>query len=302
MTFGNATASRARALGAALALLPLLTAWLACGGGGEWNNPAAGAQEIAPREVAPGVLCRQGVLDRQGVPMRVWLYTPAMVEGSLPLVVIGPAGSDLITGMALSEEDRPEHLPYAAAGLAVVSFDIDGGDTDGSVYAARRAFAGADFGVSNARAALDYALANEPRIDPARVYAAGHSSAATLALAFAAHEPRVHAVAAFAPVADLRAFLDDVQPYVGRSARAQAEAYSPIHIASRIRVPVFLFDSTQDGVVDGPAVDRLWTALPSNPASERMRVERGDHYGSMLDQGVPEAIRWLGGLTPTSPP
>ena len=52
-------------------------------------------------------------------------------------------------------------------------------------------------GLANARTALEFALAKVPKLDAKRIYVAGHSSAATLALLFASHEPRIKACAAW---------------------------------------------------------------------------------------------------------
>ncbi len=59
---------------------------------------------------------------------KLWLYLP---EGqhdpqSLPCVLIAGAGSNLVTGMELTDGDRPEHLPYARAGMAVLAYELDG--------------------------------------------------------------------------------------------------------------------------------------------------------------------------------
>lgn len=278
------------------ATVPLMLAWLACGAS-PWTNPAEGAEPIEPTELEPGVTFEQAVLSRDGVPMRVWLYTPTDVEGPLPLVVIGPAGSDMRTGMALTEADRPEHLPYVREGFAVVSFDIDGYPASPLEHgSAVDAYEAADNGVANARAALLWALRHEPRVDRDRVYAAGHSSAGTVALDFAAHEPQVRAVAAYAPVPDLPAHFETNGAPMGPAARRHAEAHSPVHLADQIDVPVFLFDSRADHGLDAAGMQRLWDALPENAASRRLRVDQGGHYDSMIDSGIPAAIEWMQGL------
>jgi dienelactone hydrolase len=270
---------------------PILAICLACGlggGGGAWVNPADEATPIAPTPIASGVTFRQDVIDRDGVPMRVWLYAPTSADGPLPLVVIGPAGSNMRSGMALGEGDVPEHLPYVRAGFVVASFDIDGGRSRmWSTASEERAFAQTDFGTANARAALDHALAVEPRIDRGRIYAAGHSSAATLALVLTAREPRVCAVAAYAPVADLVSYF---QGY-GESLPG-AESGSPLHLASSITQPVYLFTADDDDVIDVGAVDRLAAALPANAQSRRRRAAVGGHYESMIHE-IPAAIRWM---------
>ena len=55
-----------------------------------------------------------------------WYYRPEQATGKLALVLVPPAGSTLFTGMDLGDGDRPEHYPYARAGFAVASFEIDG--------------------------------------------------------------------------------------------------------------------------------------------------------------------------------
>src|SRR5205823_4721042 len=74
---------------------------------------------------------------------------------------------------------------------------------DAEVVAAAKAFMEAEAGVANARLALDYALANVPSIDPKRIYTAGHSSAANVALVVAAKEARIAGCIAYAPAASL---------------------------------------------------------------------------------------------------
>jgi len=278
------------------ATIPLMLASLACGAS-PWTNPAESAGPVAPAELEPGVTFEQAVLSREGVMMRVWFYTPTDAEGSLPLVVVGPAGSDMRTGMALTDGDRPEHLPYVRQGFAVVSFDIDGYPASPLEHgSAVDAYEAADNGVANARAALRWALQHEPRIDRDRVYAAGHSSAATVALDFAAHEPQIRAVAAFAPVPDLPSYFETNGAPMGPAARTHAEAHSPVHLADRIEVPVFLFQSSADAGLDAAGMDRLWAALPDNASSRRVRVDQGGHYESMIEAGVPAAIEWMQGL------
>jgi dipeptidyl aminopeptidase/acylaminoacyl peptidase len=188
---------------------------------------------------------------------KVWVYLPEKpARPKLPCVLIAPAGSPLIHGMELGEEDRDEHLPYVRAGFAVVAYAISGPvderrqDKGDQVLAAVKAFMAAEAGVADARRALDYALEKVPAIDPARVYTAGHSSAATLSLLVAENEPRVKACVAFAPVTDVRNRLD-TQVVAGLSRavpgfREFVVRSSPITHVARLRCPLFLFHARDD--------------------------------------------------------
>lgn len=279
-------------------LLTALVAGLGCSG-----KPASTPQV---RELEPGVYVRQVTIDRPLGPVRVWLYSPTRdVTGPIGCVVVPPAGSNLISGMRLSEGDRREHVPYVEAGYVVASFDIDGaisGRSDREVLASLAAFRAADAGVADGEAALDQALATFPTIDRNRVFAAGHSSAATLALLLAAKDPRIKAVAAYAPVTDLaprfpaeaRQKLERALPGYDRFLKAS----SPITYASVLATkPVFLFHALDDRVADPEESARLFAAMtPRNVASTRVVVATGGHYGSMIHDGIPRAIAWLATL------
>jgi dipeptidyl aminopeptidase/acylaminoacyl peptidase len=272
---------------------------------------AASALPAPPafREIEPGV--KFGEVKLTGgadtPPMRLWVYLPANAPAGrkLPCVFIAGAGSPLITGMALGDGDRPEHLPYARAGFAVVAYDLDGDRPDGGgdreLLRAARQFRAAGFGLANARQAMDYALAKLPQVDPKRLYVAGHSSAATLALQVAESEPRVAACVAYAPCTDVRARLgretldqlDGAVPGLGRD----LAALSPDANAAKLKCPLFLFHAADDSNV--PAEDNANFAelvRRTNKAVTYVSVPTGDHYDSMIQQGIPRAIAWLKAL------
>lgn len=68
-------------------------------------------------------------------------------------------------------------------------------------------FMHAQAGVKNAQMAISTALAELPILDPQRVYVAGHSSAATLALLVAANDKRVKGCIAYAPCVDVPGWI-----------------------------------------------------------------------------------------------
>jgi dienelactone hydrolase len=258
-----------------------------------------------PKRVEKGVDSYEVALNRAGQSMRVWVYVSDHApDQKLPLVLVGPAGSNLITGMALEDGDRAEHWPYARAGFAVVSYDIDGPmpkskkPTDAAVLAAVTAFKDSEAGVLNARTALDFALARLPEVDPRRVYSAGHSSAATLSLLVGSAEPRIKACVAFAPATD-------VEERIGKATIRQLSALSPgydvfmkessplTHVAE-LQCPVFLFHAKDDSTIPIEMTRRYAEALKrTNSQVTVSEVSKGGHYNSMIREGIPQAIEWL---------
>lgn len=243
-------------------------------------------------------------LVRAGVPMKLWIYRPAVTgDAKIPLVLVPPAGSRLFHGMNLGDGDRPEHLPYARAGYVVVSFEIDGhfdeseDPSDESLFAAARAFNAAEFGVSNAKAALDYALRELPEVDPSAVFIAGHSSAATLALQAGAHERRIRGVIAYAPVSDLMGYLDPAVKMLNRQVpgiEQTAQRLSPKSDTKSLQCPVFLFHALDDTTVSASESEAFAERLRrTNPDVVLVTVPAGGHYDSMIREGIPGGIAWI---------
>ena len=270
------------------------------------------------RSIEPGVQFQEVQLSSEpsqagrppGHQTKLWLYQPAGEHpaGTLPCVVVGPAGSTLLTGMGLAEGDRPEHLPYARAGFAVVSYTIDGdvpeNPPDPMFLNGVRKFTDAKAGVTNAHWAIEYVKAKLPQVDPRRIYAAGHSSAATLALLVAANEPALAGVAAFMPVVDVAGrFRDqgvDLGQLVGQlppGADALWTTYSPLNNEAKIRCPVLLFTALDDSnVPPSQAIDAADRLRQRGVQVTLRTAPSGDHYQPMIDVGIPEAIAWFTSL------
>jgi acetyl esterase/lipase len=266
--------------------------------------PALGS----PKQLEKGVDFYEVALKRAGQPMRVWVYVPEHTPGQkLPCVLVGPAGSPLILGMDLTEGDRAEHLPYVRAGYVVVSYEIDGRlpnrnkATQREIIVAATTFKAAKAGVLNARTALDFALEKVPEIDSHHLYSAGHSSAATLSLLVASSDPRIKGCAAFAPVTD-------VEGRIGRRAILELsvsipgydefmKASSPMTQTEALKCPVFLFHARDDTSVPFSESVRFAEALKqTNSRVTFAEVAEGDHYDSMIKEGIPRAIEWFGKL------
>ena len=278
------------------------------------NHPIFSARQ-APQQLPGGVTFYPVVIggDGPGLPMQVYLYLPAgqHARHSLPCVFVAPAGSRLFHGMNLGEGDMPEHLPYAQAGFAVCAYELSGsippsaGGALSTMAESARQFMAVDGGVANAKIAIDYVLSTVPEVNPAELFTAGHSSAAVVALDVAAADHRIHAVAAYAPAADVRKRLsralpelDELNPgfvdFVGR--------ISPLERASDFSCPIFLFHAEDDANV--PLADNQAFADALRAAGKSVqftRVPHGGHYQSMIDQGIPGGIAFFKSLSATLP-
>jgi dipeptidyl aminopeptidase/acylaminoacyl peptidase len=261
----------------------------------------------ASRAIQPGIQFQEATIQRAGVPMRVWVYLPEQAGAEpLPWVMVPPAGSTLLAGMDLSDGDRPEHYPYVRAGFGVVSFEIDGHvrdmthASDEEVIRGARAFMAAQAGLANARTALEFALAKVPKLDARRIYVAGHSSAATLALLFASHEPRIKACAAYAPVTDVEDRLRPAVPSFKQQLPGLEDflrSSSPKTHADRLKCPVFLFYALDDKTVPTYHSTNFAEQLKkTNPQVTVVSTPRGGHYESMLREGLPKGIEWFKSL------
>ena len=185
--------------------------------------------------------------------------------------------------------------------VAVLVAVADEDRRDEATVLAARQFKAAEAGLVNAREALDYALAKVPQIDPARVFTAGHSSAATTSLLVAEREPRVRACVAYAPVADLEKYFGE-EALKGLSSaipgyREFVRRASPHAGAKELRCPLFLFHAEDDEIVNiTESANFAREVSRHNPAVTFVRGAGGGHYDSMLEEGVPKAIEWLKAL------
>ena len=275
---------------------------LVCGGF------ALGAPQLQERlqetTVEPGVVLDISTIrDAPAPPHDVWIYRPdPMPEGKVGLVVIPPAGGNMITAPGLGKGDTPEHVPYVRAGFVVVSFRMQGElpsePTDSQFADAVLAFRSGKAGVDDAKSALSFALGEINAIDPARIYAAGHSSAATLALLFAANDSRVQGVAAFAPVSDV---VNHVGLELVEALEELSPGYlefmkwsSPVNHVDKLAASVFLFHAKDDQVVPYDSSVIFSESLRVAHVNLQFHdVATGDHYDSMINAGIPAALRWM---------
>jgi len=286
--------------------LALVLSLAGCKGGSDSTAPpkVASFPELGQgTTVGEGIQRFEVKIPTDGESHRLWVYLPTEKQKDMPLILIGPAGSPLIYGMALGDGDVDEHLPYATAGFAVVAYDISGGVQDhapeSEVVAAAKAFKDSEGGVNDAKIALDYAFA-KLSIDKKRVYTAGHSSAATLSMQVAARDPRITGCVAYAPVTDIPkrlgdALLANLDSKIGGFSSFIKDV-SPSNNVDKLKCRTFIFQAEDDGNVPIADTERFVEALKkSNQDVTFKRVPTGGHYDAMIREGIADAIQWLRG-------
>jgi dipeptidyl aminopeptidase/acylaminoacyl peptidase len=251
----------------------------------------------APPPLPDAVELRE--LERDGRPH--WLYLPRQ-RAAEALVVVPPSGGTLLTAPELAPSDRVEHLPYVEAGFAVISFRPSGAITGEQprkeIEAAVADFARVRAGVVDAQGAIALALEQVPALAGKPIFAAGHSSAANLALALGAEEPRLRAVIAYAPVADVEAFLEG--GFLRRIAAGvpgaleRARELAPVNLVDRLDVPLLLFHAEDDDVAPIEGTRALARRLEARKHPPRLViVASGGHYDAMISEGIPAGVSWL---------
>jgi dipeptidyl aminopeptidase/acylaminoacyl peptidase len=251
--------------------------------------PSAIVAETLP---SPGVGYKEVRLDEEH---RLWVYTPKGAHVKRPCVLIAPAGGHMDDGMRLGEGDQPEHLPYVEAGYIVVAYNVSGaprGESREEAVEAARKFAASNAGVADGKRALEYALKNL-QVDPQRIVSAGHSSAATIALAFAENEPRVKACLAYAPVIDVEDRLGNHLSALEREIpgiREKLVRFSPLGGKAMLRCPTLIFRAKDD---DNVPRELLAAFAGSLTNVKFIEVPSGGHYDSMIKVGIPAGLAFL---------
>jgi len=243
-----------------------------------------------------------------GTPLKFVVYRQFSLNWSQemaawPCVILAPAGSNLISGRDLGDGDHPEALPWANAGYVVIQVALPGAIADpervtgGEVKRTFAEFSAARAGLGCVEQVLAYIKQEMPQVDPRRIATVGHSSAGTLALLAAESNPEIKACVAFAPCTDVTEFHRDnftILETVIPTVRKFCGDYSPITHVDRLQCPVFFFQADDDSVTPvAGAIRFVDAAKEKQKLVDFVRVPTGDHYQSMIDQGIPPAIRWL---------
>jgi len=120
----------------------------------------------------------------------------------------------------------------------------------------------------------------------------GFSLGGAVALLTAAEDPRIKAIAAYAPFADLRLLGRELYAWMWLARYPFVEAMllwsrvllgaditrpSPAEAAAQVRVPILLVHSRQDEQIPFVHAERLRTALAANARAEFEFIERGRH-------------------------
>lgn len=275
------------------------------------NAQSSESRQVLPglgkgQRLEPGIMFYEVKLPGKVATNKLWVYLPEeQSQQKIPCVLIAPAGTRLYHGITLAEGDRPEHLPYVRAGFAVIAYELDGplarDPSSKAWFKAVSEFKNAEAGLNNARAALDYALAKIPQIDPSRIYTAGHSSAGTVSLLVAEREPRVRAAVAYAPASDVEKFLGETNVAALVSVipdyREFLKRTSPYAGAKDLNCPLFLFHAEDDKVVGiAYSEDFVKEVSKHNSSVTFVRVAKGGHFNAMPNEGIPRAIEWLKAL------
>ena len=252
--------------------------------------------------------------DAPASRMKFRVFLPPKAQGQkFPCVIVPPAGSTLLTGMEIDDTvntQNPEHEPYVKAGFAVITFSIDGDLDDGDQTSnaefikAHEAFRNSKAGMLNYAQALSLAKSTIPEIDTSNIFLAGHSSAATLSLLFAEHchqhfwDPdTIKGCLAYAPsvdpqkffanhLAEIKPLIPDVEEFIRLS--------SPKEHSKSISCPVFLFHARGDQVTSFAASRQFAEQLKAQGVDTQFVSSNGsDHYQTMVDEGVPQGIKWI---------
>jgi dienelactone hydrolase len=281
--------------------------------------PAVPEPEVFP-ELPPAAYPAPGIFLHSlrlptGAPstetMSLYVLMPDRPRSPLPCIFIAPAGTPCVTGNTLGPEEYPELFPYVQAGFAVCAYSLDGPlrehPSNAQILDAIDRFETARAGLLNARRAMDYITQRVPQVSSDHFYAAGHSSAATLALLLAAREPRIKAVAAYCPCLDVlehnRDFFNQLERYRPGTI-AFATNNSPITLASHMTgLPIFLFGSHDDQVVNTTLFAPFQQSVQDAGGQVTLAfVPHGDHYNAMIRDGIPAGIAFFNKIGPPSSP
>ncbi|PQO47326.1 prolyl oligopeptidase family serine peptidase [Blastopirellula marina] len=242
--------------------------------------------------------------------LRIYMPPGKHEPGSLPCVLVAPAGTPLLHGNAMDDDDyHKETLPYAEAGMIVVFYSLDGPEEEdhpaqmakdgkGAIVSYKE-FRDACAGVTNGKNVVEYVVRNIPQADPDKIFAAGHSSAGTVSLLLGAYEPKLAGVVAFAPCSDVEGRLGDLVGIAGVNIifpgiKQFLHDSSPDNCAAQIDCPVFLFHARDDSNVEfseSLAFSKQLTQAGVDVTF--VPVNSGEHYSSMVNEGVPKAVDWI---------
>ncbi|MDP1563392.1 MAG: prolyl oligopeptidase family serine peptidase [Pirellulaceae bacterium] len=218
--------------------------------------------------------------------------------GSLPCLLVAPAGTNLLTG-ANTGPYFESHIPYLQAGFAIMDYEFDGSpDYETEEGEATRAFIDSQAGLVNSRNVIDFVLQKMPMVNSKQIFAVGHSSGGTHVLLLGEHDRRLAGVVAYAAVSDVPKRLPpSVARMLGNNDKRIGEFLvqsSPLTHVSRMNCPVLLCHAEDDSNVPVSDSREMHKQLiAAGKRSDLFITPTGDHYDEMLERCVPKGIQWM---------
>ncbi|MFZ6640463.1 alpha/beta hydrolase family protein [Undibacterium sp. TC4M20W] len=201
------------------------------------------------------------------------LLTPDPKDGKKHPAIIWITGGDSnsIDGASLSRvkprANDQSAAAYRKAGVVMMFPSLRGGNDNPGKHEA-------NFGeIDDVLAAADY-LAQQPWIDPARIYLGGHSTGGTLVLMVAEASKRFRAVFSFGPVANLRDYGNMIPVNFEKLSYAEQLVRAPYYWLPSVQSPVFIIEGV-DGNIDSLEFLR---GKSRNPYIKFLSVKGASHF------------------------
>jgi dipeptidyl aminopeptidase/acylaminoacyl peptidase len=156
---------------------------------------------------------------------------------------------------------------YRQAGIVMMFPSLRGGNTNPGF---KEGFLGE---VDDVLAAADF-LAQQPYVDPNRIYLGGHSTGGTLALLVAECSDRFRAVFSFGPADDVRGYGHEFLPFDLSNPR-EIELRSPGRWLHAIKSPTFVFEGTVNSNIQ--SLQNMARSC-TNPNVRFLPVPGADHF------------------------
>jgi acetyl esterase/lipase len=166
-----------------------------------------------------------------------------------------------------SPSDDQTAAAYRQAGLIMMFPSLRGGNNNPG---RREGFYGE---VDDVIAAADY-LANQPYVDPQRIYLGGHSTGGTLAMLVAETTDRFRTIFSFGPVEDVRNYGGQFLYHDTSNAR-ESEVRSPGRWLNSVKSPLFVLEGVTGGNIGSL---RAMAGASKNPKIRFLPVQGATHF------------------------
>lgn len=201
------------------------------------------------------------------------MLTPDPKDGKKHPAIIWITGGDCnsIDGTTLSQASPRTNdqsaAAYRKAGVVMMFPTLRGGNDNPGKHEAH-------FGeIDDVLAAADY-LAQQPWVDPSRIYLGGHSTGGTLVLMVAEASKRFRAVFSFGPVAELRQYGKMMPVNYDKMSSADLLARAPYYWLPSVASPLFVIEGV-DGNIQ--SLESL-RSKSRNPYIKFLSVKGASHF------------------------